>query len=69
MCVESCREETRGPAALPESPAGALSVKARCVRHYSGGWIMPASVALFMTIAAAVWLFWLLVIGVALVVG
>jgi hypothetical protein len=44
-------------------------VKARCVRHYSGGWIMPASVAIFMTIAAAVWLFWLLVIGVALVVG
>jgi hypothetical protein len=30
---------------------------------------MPASVAIFMTIAAGVWLFWLLVIGVVVVVG
>jgi hypothetical protein len=33
------------------------------------GWIWPGAVANAAMIAAAVWLFWLLVIGVVLVVG
>jgi hypothetical protein len=41
---------------------------ARSVRYYDGnGWIWPGAIAVAAVIAAAVWLFWLLVFGFALV--